>query len=259
VIRDHDGAYNPSSGTYAEQTMPTKSKKSKVNPTIVAALIGLVGTLVTALLASPVLIELIKRSDAQTTSTANTSSTSTGTTLIFSQNFDDGSTSGFALKDGKWQVVRDESKRVLEFTAVGTAWPAGTMFFGPSNISDVVIEFQLKFKKLSGLYVHFREQENGDSYVISFDPNDSVVVWATTLAGKFAPVESAASQPFTFQQDVWYPIRVEARGEQVTVTISGNRTISGFDPQFSNGSLRFALQPDAAILLDDVNIWSADK
>ena len=230
--------------------MPTKSKKSKINLTIVAALIGLAGTLVTALFASPVLIELIKHSDVQATSTADTSTTSTSTTLIFSQNFDDESTSGFSLRDGKWQIVRDESKRVLEFTAVGTGWPAGTMYFGPSNVSNIVIEFQVKLKTLSGFYLNFREQANGNSYVIGFDPNDKVIVWATTIYDgsnwQFSPIDS---QSFTFQQNKWYRVRVQAKNEEVTIAIDGNRTLSGLDSQFSNGSLRFEVQPNADILL----------
>lgn len=239
--------------------MPSKPQKTKTNPTVVVALIGLAGTLTAALLASPVLIELIKRSDAQVTSTANFAIQSPPASLIFSQNFDDGSTSGFSVRNGNWQVVRDESTRVLEFTAIGTELPAGTMFFGPSDISDFIIEFRLKFKKLSGIYLDFREQENG-KYVVSFDPNDSVIVWATNMydgsSWRFSPLES---QPFTFQQDKWYPIRVEAHGEQVIVTIDGNRIVSGFDTLFLHGSLRMELQPDADVLLDDVNIWSFEK
>lgn len=240
--------------------MPSKSQKTKINPTILAALIGLTGTLITAIFASPLLIELIQRSDAQVTATAGVSSLSTPGTLIFSQNFDDGSTSGFSLRDGNWRVIREKSKRALEFTAVGTGWPAGTMYFGPSNISNVVIEFQIEFKKLSGFYLGFREQSNGDSYVIGFDPNNKVIVWAANIYDgsnwNFSPIES---QPFTFQQDKWYRIRVETNNEEATITIDGNRMISGFDTQFSDGSLRFELQPDADILLDDVNIWAIDQ
>ena len=240
--------------------MPSKLQKKKINPTILVAWIGLIGTFITAIFASPLLIELVKRSGTQVTVTAGNSTAPTLGTLIFSQNFEDGSTSGFSLRDGNWQVIREKTKQVLEFTATGIGWPAGTLYFGPSNISNVVIEFQVELKKLSGFYLNFREQSNGDSYVIGFDPNDKVIVWATTIFDgsnwNFSPIES---QPFTFQQDKWYRIRVEINNEEVTIIIDGNRTISGFDSRFLNGSLRFELQPDAEILLDDVNIWALDQ
>ena len=56
-----------------------------------------------------------------------------------------------------------------------------------------MIEFQVELKKLSGFYLNFREQSNGDSYVIGFDPNDKVIVWATTTYNgsnwNFSPIE----------------------------------------------------------------------
>ena len=239
--------------------MPSRPHKKKINPTILAAWIGLIGTFITAIFASPLLLELVKRSGTLVAVTDADPAAPTPGTLIFSQNFEDGSTSGFSLRDGNWQVIREQSRQVLEFKAAGTGWPAGTMYFGPSNISNVVIEFQVELKKLSGFYLNFREQSNGDAYVISFDPNDKVIVWATTVYDgsnwQFSPIES---QPFTFQQDKWYRVRVEANGEEVVITIDGNRTLTGFDSQFSNGSLRFELQPDSEIRLDDVIIWALD-
>ena len=243
--------------------MPAKPKKSTLNPAVVIALIGLTGTLITAMFTSPVLIELIKRSGATATSVAPTSVPPSSATLVFTQNFEDGTTSGLALKQGTWKVVRDRSNRVLEFAASGSDWPGGTLFFGPSDLSDFVIEFQVKFTKLSGLYLNFHEQENGDSYVVSFDPDESVIVWATNMFDgtnwQFSPVGRASTQPFTFQPDVWYSVRVEMRGEQVVVDINGNRTVSGSDSLFSNGSLRFELRPNAVILLDDIKVWSLDQ
>ena len=242
--------------------MPAKTKKTTLNPAVVVAVIGLIGTLITAMFTSPVLIELIKRSGATATSVVPTSVPPSSATLVFTQNFEDGTTSGLALKQGTWKVVRDRSNRVLEFAASGSSWPGGTLFFGPSELSDFVIEFQIKFTELSGFYLNFREQENGDSYVISLDPGDSVVVWATNMFDgtdwQFSPV-GRSIQPFTFQPDIWYSVRVEMRGEQVIVDINGNRTVSGSDALFSKGSLRFELQPNAIVLLDEIKVWSFDQ
>lgn len=124
-------------------------------------------------------------------------------------------------------------REVLEFTATGTGLPAGTIYFGPSDISNIVIQFWVELKKLSGFYLNFREQSNGHSYVIGFDPNDRVIVWATNTHDgfnwQFSPIES---QPFTFQQGHGYRIRIEAENEEITITIDGNRMISGFDSHF---------------------------
>jgi hypothetical protein len=235
-----------------------ESKKSKLSPTIVVALIGLAGTVVTALLTSPVLIELIKNSGATQTPVGQTSLPPSEATLVFSEDFEDGAASGFAFQIGDWQISKDKSNRVLEFTATGSEAPAAKAYFGPSVFSDGVVEFRVKFIELYGFYFDFRQQDDA-VYVLSLDPEASVVLLAVNATEDFYAFGDNHYQPFTFQKDVWYAVRLEARGQQATVTIDGNRLITGFDKRLAGGSIRFVLQPNAVVYIDDVNVWAFDQ
>jgi len=252
-------------------------KKSKMNPAIIAALIGLAGTVVTAFLTSPVLIELIKKSGATNTPAVTSLSSTLPATaitnvvpsitpippnqvMVFSEDFEDGSASGFGFRSGDWKVAKDKSNRVLELTATSPEIPAAIVDFGPSEFANGIIEFRVNFVELQGMYLDFREQFDGSRYTLALSPADSVIVWASNIFNgsewAFSPIGPGTSQPFTFQADTWYLVRLEARGGAVNVSVDGNRTLSGSNDLFASGSLRFALSPGAVIYLDDVKVWS---
>jgi hypothetical protein len=232
-----------------------RTKKSKLSPTVIIALIGLAGTVITALLTSPVLIELIKKSSATETLAGVTAVPPANATLVFDKDFEDGVVSGFAFRSGDWEMTKDKSNRVLEFTATGPEAPAAVAYFGSPDFSDGVVEFRVRFITLFGMYFDFRQQDDA-VYVLSLDPDSKVVLWAVNAVEAFYAVGPDTSQPFTFQKDVWYTVRLEARGERVTVNIDGNRILSGSDARLASGRIRFALQPNAVVYLDDVKVWS---
>ncbi len=235
----------------------SKTKKSKMSTTVLVALIGLAGTIITALLTSPVLIELIRKSSATETPVESTAVAPAGASLVFNEDFEDGVASGFAFQMGDWKISKDKSNRVLEFIATGAEAPAAKAYFGPSIFSDGVVEFRVKFIELHGLYFDFRQQEDA-VYVLALDPESSVVLLAVN-AEEFYEFDVNSNLPYTFQKDVWYAVRLEARGAQVTVNIDGNRVLSGSNDRLPSGSIRFALQPNAVVYLDDVKVWSFDR
>ena len=80
-----------------------KTKRQKMDQAIVIALIGLAGTIIAALLASPIIgVWLAKTPTAEA---ANTSSRTQE--LVFDNDFEDGEVTGFYISSDEWQVIKD--------------------------------------------------------------------------------------------------------------------------------------------------------
>ncbi len=69
---------------------------------------------------------------------------------------------------------------------------------------------------------------------------------------------SLSEQPFTFQSDQWYTLRLEARNDQFTVDIDNYPTISTSDTRLQQGRLYLELGPGAVIEFDDIKIGPLD-
>jgi hypothetical protein len=232
--------------------MPREAKRSKkVDTAIIVAVIGLIGTIIAALLNSPVLIKLLERpSDALQDEES-----------IFSQDFEGGSSSGFGFEVGDWNVVQDGTNYVLQGIATESSLPAAKAFFGPADFADGAIEFRFKFIQAGDLYFDFHHQETG-VYVLYFHPEAQNVVLAINAPQgddwQFTELGAESVQPFTYQENIWYSVRLEARGSQFTAFLDGNRIMSASDSRLKNGRLRLVLAPEVVIYTDDVKIWSYD-
>ena len=160
-----------------------RSEKEKVDSTIVVAIIGLIGTLVVAVLTSPIGVKLLERTSAtETTSPVPTSIPPQDLKQIFKADFENGAASGFAFNSGDWKVVKDKSNYILQGTATGPIAPAAITYFGTNDFADGVIEFRVKFPLLtSNLYFEFRREEGNGSYVLYLVPGNQSIVLATNM------------------------------------------------------------------------------
>jgi hypothetical protein len=69
------------------------------------------------------------------------------------------------------------------------------------------------------------------------------------------PFSDETSRPFIFEEDVWYLVRIEARGSQLSVFIDNNRLFSASDSRLQKGGLEFTLNPGYRVMFDDVQVW----
>ncbi|KAF0108536.1 MAG: hypothetical protein FD146_422 [Anaerolineaceae bacterium] len=237
--------------------MSKKSTDKSVNVTIVIAVIGLVGTVIAALLGSPLLEKWLEKPPAPTATNPPDA------TLIFSEDFEDGVASGFTYYVGTWEIAKDKSNYVLKATAL----PSGSdvladAVFGPSDFSNGIVEFRIKFIQLGGVLLDFRYQNQQKYCLYLFPPPDQEIGFIFTSADTdwYYQRLPQAQQPFTFQENVWYLIKLEARGEEMIVFIDNNRITSATDDRLLKGRLMFELlSPDMIIYLDDIKVWSFDQ
>jgi hypothetical protein len=237
----------------------TANEKKGLDAAVIVAVIGLFSALTVGVLNSSLIAKLLDRAFAPSAPTETSPAPSDGS-LIFNQNFEDNVASGFAFETGKWEVVKENANFVLKGVATETTQPAATAYFSSNDFSDGLVEFRVKFLKQPDLYLDFHVQDNVGSYVLDLSPKLQSVALATNTFEnndwKWAPVSSNSELLFTFQQDVWYKMQLKMQGEKLILNIDGNQILSASDSRFTRGRLRFALDPNAAIELDDVKVWS---
>lgn len=235
---------------------PGKVNKRKTNPVIVVAVIGLAGTIIAALLSSPVLIKLIESVSATEPASAPAAEAPpANATLVFNEDFEDGVASGFSFDLGEWRVVKDKSNRVLELQAIT---PSDDILadapFGPSEFSDGIIESKIKFIEFGSFYLFFREQD-GAKYAL-YLMSDQIILGYLTPNERLVPLSETTNYYITLEKDVWYTLRLEARGERLTFSLDGNQIFSASDGRLRTGDLGLAADPGSIIYFDNVKIWS---
>ncbi len=236
----------------------TNGKKT-LDTAIIVAMIGLIGTLAVGILNSPLIVKLLDRSSA-TLTPAETSLSTNGGQLVFSEDFEDNTATGFGFELGKWEIVKEKSNFVLKGTATESIAPAAKAYFGSNDFSDGSIEFRVKFLQPQGLYLDFHFQDDKGTHVLNLSPEYQSIILATNTYEnnnwKFAAISSDSTRSFSFQQNTWYKIQLELQEKDITLNIDGNRVLSASDSRFARGRMRFTLDANAIVELDDVKVWS---
>jgi len=253
----------------------SKETKGKKDNAMTIAIIGLVGTLVAAALGSPVLVELIKNRQATETPpgveteapAGNTEAPNIDTpppslteqTLIFSENFDTEKASGFAFDGGQWQVGKDKSNKVLEGDSTSVSLgEVARAIFGPSDFGSGIIEFRIRINQFGNeetANLSFR-YTNQSEYSLAVMQDLAMLGYRDSHNDWYLePFSDETSRPFTFEEGVWYLVRIEARGSQFSVFIDNNRLFSANDSRLQKGGLEFALNPGYQAMFDDVQVW----
>lgn len=241
------------------------SKRKKTDTAVIIAIIGLVGTIIAALFSSPVLIAMLERGtpSAQPSEALvnEAQSTNAGKVLVFSQDFEKGTISGFAFDGGEWKITSDQSNKVLEGIADASVdvWPMA--FFGPADFADGVIEFKIKFNQFqndASASFHFRYNDEA-TYSISMLQTNIGLGYRTGKNGwSLTPLNEKTNLPFTFENGVWYWVRVETRSDRFSIYIDNNRLFNASDNRLQRGGFVFSLAPGYKIMIDDINVWSME-
>ena len=238
----------------------SKETKGKKDNAMIIAIIGLVGTLVAALLGSPVLVELIK--GGQTTETPTLSAETqnfTEQTLIFREDFDSDKVSGFAFDGGQWQVGKDQSNKVLEGDSTSVSpGEVARAIFGPSDFSSGIIEFRIRINQFGNdetANIAFRYTKQS-TYALALMQNHTILGYRDSQNDWYLePLNDNTSRPFSFEEGVWYLVRIEALGMQFIVNIDSNRLFSASDERLQKGGLEFSINPGYQVMFDDIQVW----
>ncbi len=225
----------------------SRKKRQRLDTAIIVAFIGLVGTIITALLASP----FIER-PMENTPTPESGNTSTaGGSVVFENDFENGKTSGFAFNNEEWQVM----DQVLELSGTGSG--TSTAVFGPNDFSDGIIEFQINFKNFDGFILNFRSFDS-QTYTLYLAPINGEITSGYGGAANnwnLEPFEGNSTRLFEFNEGVWYDVKLEAMSEKISVWVDNNRILSSQDSRLQQGEMEFAVQYNGTVLIDNVKVF----
>jgi hypothetical protein len=240
----------------------TRKESKKPDSTIVIAVLGLAGTIIAALLSSPVLLQLMDKgtaTPAAATVTAPLPTIPPEAVEVFAEDFEDGIADGFGFQAEQWSVTKEKSNQVLDLEAV-TPDPAsfGLASFGPADLANGILELKIKFIQTGTLNLYFRN-DGQSGYALSL-VSDQVLLGfqGEDPNGGIVPLAANTKLPFAFQTDKWYALHIEARGDKLSISIDGNRLLTATDARLSHGGLNLQMKQGTHILLDDVNVWSLE-
>lgn len=237
-------------------------KKNKgASTVIIVAIIGLIGTLFAAMLGSDWFGEMIKKPTATVPGTTPPTipgpTLPSNTTLIFEEDFEDGVASGIAYGTGTWEIVKDKSNHALQVRA---DTPSQTVLadavFGPSDFTNGIIQFKIKFSTLGQVWMNFREQ-GGPGYYLLMDAANGQIALGYKSPGANGLMDYAvlAENSASFLVETWYTVHIEVRNDQMTVLVDNNRVFSASDARLLLGRLTFTVSQGAVAVFDDVRVW----
>ncbi len=239
-------------------------KNKALDTAIIVAIIGVVGTLLAAIIGSAWFGDIFKKPTATALATTPPPTTSTGptlstnTTLIFQEDFEDAAASGIAFGAGTWEIVKDKANHVLQVTADTPSQSVlADAIFGPADFASGIIEFRLKFIDPGKVYLNFRDL-GGPGYYLLLDTVGGQIVLGYKSPGANGLMDYAAlaAQSAAFQTGTVYLVHLEVRGEQMTVSVDNNRIFSASDPRLLLGRLTFTASSGTVASLDDIQVWS---
>jgi len=241
------------------------AKGKGMNTAIVVAIIGVIGTLLAALISSPWFGDLVKPSPVPTTevpvttgpTTEGATAVPTNTTLVFQEDFEDQTLNGISPTAGTWEIVKDKANYVYQVTAnMPSQNVLAEAVFIPADFASGIIEFRLKFIQPGKVYLNFREQ-GGPGYYLLIDSAGQVALgYESPGANGWIEYAAINSQPFTIQTGTSYLIHIEARGEQMTISVDGNHVFSATDTRLIMGRLTFTATNGTVASFDDIKVWS---
>lgn len=229
----------------------SRNKPKKMDRTIVVALIGLAGTIIAALIASPFLERILPEGPASEPLTRLEADLD----RVFWENFESGHPSGLSISTEEWQVLEYGDGSALEVSGIGSG--NTSVSFGPNDFSDGVIEFKLLFINFDGFLLIFRSSGDMETYTLYLSPTGGEIKLGYSSAAndwKLALFEGGL-RTMNFTENVWYTIKLEASGSQFTLWMDNKKLISSQDSRLEKGGMEFAVQYEGTVLLDDIGVY----
>lgn len=231
-----------------------KNKPKKMDKAIIVALIGLAGTVLAALLASPWFGTLLPG----TLQPDPSGEPGVGSDRVFWENFDKGYASGLSFTSEEWQVTEYDNGFVLEVS--GTRDGNTTVTFGSNDFSDGAIEFNLLFVNFDGFILSFRSTLDQETYTLYLAPDGGEIQLGYGSAANNWELEIFENgvRSFNFTENVWYTVKLEAVDTQITLWIDDKKLLTTQDSRLKKGGMEFAVQYEGTVLLDNIAVYQSN-
>ena len=157
--------------------------------------------------------------------------------LVFDENFDDGIATGMTvtgdpITNAKWEIIDNNNgdKLFQEENKSGVDWVGFTL--GTTSITNGTIEYKVKLVDYgsSSVFCNFR-QNSQSRYVFALGENDISIVYQDT---EWHILNNAVA-PYDFKNNVWYEVRIDLKGNEITVYLDSNKVLTTNDDKLKQG------------------------
>ncbi len=175
-----------------------------------------------------------------------------GAATLFSDDFQDGNSSGWSTSGGTWSVVTDGSSVLRQggtssdavARAGSTSWTNSTV---TARVKPTAFGNATRFTALLG-----RVRTNTSYYYLALTGSGTVVL-GKRVSGTLTPLATAS---FTVSAGSWYSLTLTMSGTSLTGSVAGGPTLTATDSQYTAGQTGFATSY-AAGEIDDVLVADA--
>jgi pectate lyase len=166
---------------------------------------------------------------------------------LFSDNFEDGNSSGWTTSGGSWSVVADGSSVLRQSgTSSDSRARAGT-----AGWTDYAVTARVRPTAFNGsnrfVAVLARAQSNTSYYYLALRSNNTVEL-KKLVNGSSTTLATAS---VTVTVGTWYTLRLEVSGTSLRGTVNGGAAVTAIDAQYSSGQIGVATF-NATASFDDV-------
>ena len=148
---------------------------------------------------------------------------------LFSDNFDDGNSSGWTTQNGSWSVVQDSGSYVFyqSSTSEGRAWVNGSW-------SNCTVEAKVKVDNFNGsnrAFVCARMKDGNNYYAASLVGGGKLEI-RKKVSGSSSTL---ASKSYSLSTGTWYTVKLEVNGSSIKMYVNGTQQLSATDSSLSSG------------------------
>lgn len=170
----------------------------------------------------------------------------------FTDNFEDGNSSGWSTSGGSWAVTTDGTHVLRQASTSASA----RVRAGQAAWTDYTVTARIKptafngANRFAGLIA--RAQSSTSYYFLALRSNNTVEL--NKLAS--SAVTTLASAPMSVNAGAWYTVSLKASGMSLTGAVTGGPTLTATDGQFTSGQIGLTTDYTAANV-DDVVVDTA--
>jgi hypothetical protein len=151
---------------------------------------------------------------------------------LFSDDFEDGNSSGWTVASGSWSVVTDGTKVFKQTSTSGEA----VVYAGNSTWTNYTVEAKVKLyntgaNTASGIITRYKDGSN--YYLLRLHGSGKVQLYKK-VAGTFTLLQEATQ---TGSANTWYTLKLVVSGSNLTGYVDGAQKVAVADSSVANGSI----------------------
>lgn len=233
------------------KNLPTSPLLITVSPSATSRIVLPTKTLTLTSAPTPTKTHLFTQTPSFTPTVTIPPTTIPPSSILFQRNFEDGDIGVWSWKDGAWVVKQEQDGNHYLSGSDPAAYPP-QIYYGNKNLdwTDYAIENRVKFIEGSTLSICIRS-DLGKVFYSIFTKNSSINFFQS-----WDSIGAGISKTFTPNR--WYTIRMEIKGNLLSIYIENNlvRELKLQSPLIKQGGIGYIIDHGEIVYFDDIKVWS---